>query len=656
MHVHLHAGNGRRPENGAPNMALILQTTSTSTQIDLLEGDHLFVLPNVAVATTTFGVKSLFGANVDNNGTIFGQTGGIELGDPTGNTLSISHVNNSAQGIITAGFGGTAGLIVHGIHAIVNYGQITGNASVGYGISTDGDGTIDNYGTITGRVGIGNSSSSGSVQLNNHGTISGSYYSYFGLNSGSFETIINTGTMQGGALLGDGEGSSFDSSLGLVFGSINGGLGANVLTGGRNDNLILGRGGNDTLNGGGGNDTLRGESGEDQVFGEDGNDTIYVDSLDGFDAVDGGSGVDFLSLLRNGSTLGLTLSIANPSVMQELADGTTVVNIERLNFTGGSGNDVITGGTLIDVLIGEGGADTLNGGGGRDQMSGGDGSDTYFVDQFNEVVSETNAVLLTGGNDLVNFIGTSGTYTLAANLERLTLGGTSAINGNGNSLANTLIGNAAANTLNGSTGIDSMSGGDGSDTYFADVFNDVVTETNAALATGGTDQVYFSGTTGTFTLGLNVEKLTLAGGSAINGTGNTLANTMIGNAVSNVISGGLGNDVLTGGLGADFFVFNTLPNALTNKDTITDFSAIDDTIRLENTGIFTALGLATGVLNVNLFKNVSLAAVDATDRILYNDATGAVSYDIDGSGAALAIQFATITGAPTLTSADFVII
>ncbi len=46
---------------------------------------------------------------------------------------------------------------------------------------------------------------------------------------------------------------------------------------------------------------------------------------------------------------------------------------------------------------------------------------------------------------------------------------------------------------------------------------------------------------------------------------------------------------LTGGAGRDFFVFSTTPNKRTNKDTITDFKARDDTIWLENS-IFKKLG------------------------------------------------------------------
>ena len=56
-------------------------------------------------------------------------------------------------------------------------------------------------------------------------------------------------------------------------------------------------------------------------------------------------------------------------------------------------------------------------------------------------------------------------WTLGANLENLTLTGTGAINGTGNTLANVLTGNAAANVLNGGTGADTMAGGLGDDTY-----------------------------------------------------------------------------------------------------------------------------------------------------------------------------------------------
>jgi Ca2+-binding RTX toxin-like protein len=49
-------------------------------------------------------------------------------------------------------------------------------------------------------------------------------------------------------------------------------------------------------------------------------------------------------------------------------------------------------------------------------------------------------------------------------------------------------------------------------------------------------------------------------------------------------------------------------------------------------------------------------AVDSDDYIVYNSATGTLSYDADGNGAGVAIAFATLTGHPAITATDFVVI
>jgi Ca2+-binding RTX toxin-like protein len=237
-------------------------------------------------------------------------------------------------------------------------------------------------------------------------------------------------------------------------------------------------------------------------------------------------------------------------------------------------------------------------------------------------------------------------------------------NATGGSGNDTLAGNSANNVLNGNGGSDTMSGGTGNDTYYISVSTDKVVENVNA----GKDLVY---TGVAYTLASNIETLVLTGSSSIAGTGNTLSSSISGNSGANalggaggndVISGGAGNDTingqagndkLTGGTGLDAFVFTTGLSATTNIDSIVDFSAVDDTIRLEN-AVFAGLG-ATGALNAAFFRFGS-AAADANDHIIYNSTTGALIYDVNGNGSGGAVQFATLLNHGALSYADFVII
>ncbi|MEG2266951.1 MAG: calcium-binding protein, partial [Acinetobacter sp.] len=314
----------------------------------------------------------------------------------------------------------------------------------------------------------------------------------------------------------------------------------NVLTGNSANNTLTGGAGNDTFNGGAGTDTLVGGLGDDLYIVDNTTDTLTENTNEGTDTVQ--SSVTY-TLGNNIENLTLT--------------GTTAINA-----TGNVLNNILIGNSAVNTLTGGAGDDYLDGGAGNDKLLGGLGNDTYVVDSTSDTVTENT-------NEGIDTIRSSVTLTLGNNLENLTLTGTSAINGTGNALNNTLIGNTAVNTLtggagddylDGGTGADKLLGGTGNDTYVIDNTGDVVTEN----ANEGIDTILSSIT---YTLGNNLENLTLIGSTAINATGNTLNNTLIGNNGVNVLNSGAGNDILdgqggndqfTGGTGADTLLYQLL--------------------------------------------------------------------------------------------------
>ena len=271
-----------------------------------------------------------------------------------------------------------------------------------------------------------------------------------------------------------------------------------------------------------------------------------------------------------------------------------------------------TGNQFNNLIIGNSAANILDGGLGADAMTGGDGNDVYFVDNIGDTISETNADAVTGGIDKV---GAYISYTLGANVEQLVLKGTSAINGTGNSLNNTLIGNSAANILDGGTGADAMIGGDGDDTYVIDVATDII-----QADTSGNDTVIVKYTTGTYTLASDLENITLFGSSNINGTGNALSNIIIGNAGNNLLLGGAGNDIIDGGLGVDILNGgdgdDTYVIDVTTDVIQADASGNDTVVVKYTTGTYT---LASDLENITLFGSFN---INGTGNALNNIING----------------------------------
>jgi Ca2+-binding RTX toxin-like protein len=187
--------------------------------------------------------------------------------------------------------------------------------------------------------------------------------------------------------------------------------------------------GNDTLRSGGGNDTIYGSAGNDTVYGEGGIDLVYAG--DGTDKVFGGASNDRLS--------------------------------------GDAGDDWLLGESNRDNLYGWTGNDLLDGGADNDNMIGCAGNDTYIVNSIGDLVTEK-------ANEGTDTVQSSVTYTLAANTENLTLTGTAAIRGAGDT-ANNMISRRQRrrphaqrrqrqrDILSGGVGNDVMTGGQGADTY-----------------------------------------------------------------------------------------------------------------------------------------------------------------------------------------------
>ena len=314
--------------------------------------------------------------------------------------------------------------------------------------------------------------------------------------------------------------------LGSAYISGIGNSAANRLTGNVGYNLLVGGDGHDTLDGGLGADTLQGGLGHDTYLVDSANDVIDENADEGTDLV--------LSTAR-WYTLGANVeNLTMQGAGSLIATGNALANV----MTGNAGHNTLDGADGDDRLVGGDGHDSLLGGAGQDTMIGGAGHDFYRVGSAGDVVIE----LAGEGTDTVE---AHVSWTLGDHLEQLVLGGSAALSGTGNALANVLTGNAAANTLDGRAGADTMVGGGGGDTYRVDDVGDIVNEAQ----NGGTDLVI--STAASHTLRAWVENLTLDGGGDIAGTGNDLANVITGNAGRNLIDGGAGHDRLIGGAGDD---------------------------------------------------------------------------------------------------------
>jgi Ca2+-binding RTX toxin-like protein len=502
--------------------------------------------------------------------------------------------------------------------------QLDGSAGNDNLIGNGGNDTLlggDGEDTLNGGTGLDTASYAGAASAVTVTLASTAAQNTGGAGSDTLTNLENlTGSSHNDTLTGGTVANLLKGELGHD--NLNGGLGNDTLEGGDGDDTLTGSTGDDSLAGGAGldwayyngagsavsvnltttaaqntggagsdtlttiehvlgsnyHDTLTGNSAGNQLDGGAGNDTL--DGGTGNDTLKGGSGNDTYIANAAGDVVIENAGAGTDSVQSSVTH-TLAANVEHLTLTG-TGNASGNGNSLANQLTGNSGNNTLNGGTGNDTMAGGLGNDTYVVNAAGDVVTEAAAA----GSDLVQ---ASTSHTLQANVEHLTLTGAGNSSGNGNSLDNLLTGNSKNNALNGGSGNDTMAGGAGNDSYSVNAAGDVVTEGAGA----GTDSVSASLS---YTLGANVENLTLTGAGNAIGTGNTLNNkitgnsgnnTLIGNSGADTITGGKGADTLTGGTGIDTFDYNALTDA---TDTITDFTAGAGGDKLDIDTLLTVLG------------------------------------------------------------------
>jgi Ca2+-binding RTX toxin-like protein len=280
-----------------------------------------------------------------------------------------------------------------------------------------------------------------------------------------------------------------------------------------------------TLVGNSGNNILDGKAGADSMKGSDGNDTYMVDNAGDVVVEQAGQGIDTVRSL-------LSYVLGN--------------NVENLTLLG-TGDVNGSGNATVNTLLGNSGNNILNGKAGADALKGGAGNDTYVVDNAADVITE----LPGGGTDTVQ---ASVSYTLATNIEDLTLTGTGTINGTGNALANALRGNISINRLSGGDGNDTLVGGLGRDVLTGGAGGDrfdfnAVNESAAALTTRdvivdfvqGSDRIDLSTIDANTTVAGN-QALAFIGAAAFHGIAGELRQSAFG--ATTLVSGDINGDAV----------------------------------------------------------------------------------------------------------------
>ena len=342
------------------------------------------------------------------------------------------------------------------------------------------------------------------------------------------------------------------------------------------------------------------------LVGGEGDDTLVVLENTWGATVRGGRGGDLYRIWTT-ATYPTFIEDTDPGVTQDDA-------IDMVEFAPGVRSDGVVferADNPYDLLVGQSGAGhfTVKGYFAPDDMQ--DGIELFLFEDGSVLTPQQITAMRTtygtqGDDVLAIAAGSSG--------DLLGLGGTDVLTGgSGNDL------------LDGGAGADTMSGQAGNDLYSVDNIGDVIIE----AAAGGTDTVNSSIS---YTLGSEVEDLTLVGTANIDATGNNDDNTLIGNNGANVLIGGTGHDVLRGRSGADTMIGGAGSDTYQVDDAGDQVIDIADgySNRVEASISYTLLD------NVNeLTLLEGTAAVSGTGNVLNNEIRGnSLDNLIDGGAGA----------------------
>jgi pimeloyl-ACP methyl ester carboxylesterase len=139
------------------------------------------------------------------------------------------------------------------------------------------------------------------------------------------------------------------------------------------------------------------------------------------------------------------------------------------------------------------------------------------------------------------------------------------------------------------------------------------------------------------------------GGSDIlyGGTGN---DSIDGGSGRDILVGSFGDDTLAGGTGADLLLRWRVDTGI---DTLTDFQVGVDTLCFSASGFGSEL-ISGSVLPDTLFS-IGTGATDTNTRFIYDNTTGNLFFDVDGTGTNEQVQIANLSPGLALTNANIYI-